>query len=334
MPTNHGIRVVVEVAGVEAEEYKVKTTMREDGVRATRCAIESISGAQLGVHVSRVGSGYGKKVVAELIVDGECTLITNSYITADPTTMDFAVQPTEDGAKRVPLLFAPMQPVAEESAVGDPGQRLVDNGALDRVGQIHVEIWTARSAPEARRHSRDQDADFDSLNTQRQAILTEKQKKSALVTHTVGYGPPIEDFVAGQPKVRRVKLIHVFVFDYLSRGTPVMLIAAHMLEVHGYIPAAPGATSASTSSAADPERDDASRELIDVKSEANPHANKRHHPNKESIRTPSVVYLDDSDDEEEESRAPRKLPVKSEPSSSSSTTKSTVITLLNSDDEE
>ncbi|KAI9189421.1 hypothetical protein H9P43_000854 [Blastocladiella emersonii ATCC 22665] len=83
--------VFVEVNGTKAEEYKVETTTRDDGVLETRCAIESIAGAPFGAHVSNVGHVY-RNVCAVLYVDGKSTLITNNFLNSTPNIMNDAIQ--------------------------------------------------------------------------------------------------------------------------------------------------------------------------------------------------------------------------------------------------
>ncbi|KAI9189409.1 hypothetical protein H9P43_000842 [Blastocladiella emersonii ATCC 22665] len=220
--------------------------------------------------------------------------------------------------KEVPLIFAPMRPVAEGSAVDEPGKTLIDNDALDGVGQIRVEVWTGYLEP--RRNT-------VVTNAHRQVVLTEKQKKAALVTHTAGYGNPTRKHTLPQNVMQKTKLVHVFIFNYLSRD---------MLEVRKYIDTpdvtATALTGSPSTARVKPER--GTTQFIDLTSlgGGDSSAHKRHRPNEGPARPTPVVYLDDSDDEET-SRAPRKLPVKAEPSSSSGNPMPAVISLLSDDDE-
>ncbi|KAI9189420.1 hypothetical protein H9P43_000853 [Blastocladiella emersonii ATCC 22665] len=305
MPIVHGLNIFIEVNGIKAEEYKVATTTRDDGVLETRCAIESISGARFGATATNFGHVY-RDVCAMLVVDGKPTLITSSFLSARPNVLDFAIN---YGSKKVPLVFAPMRPVAEDEQVDELDKTLISNDELDGVGQIRVEIWTGQQ----------QESRQTTTNNRKQVILTEKQKKAAQVTHTTSRPTMIM-----VPK----KLLHSFIFDYMSRD---------MLEVRKYIdtPDVTATTldvpSLSSASAARVKPERGTTQFIDLTGlgSGDSSAHKRRRTNEGPVGPTPVVHLDDSDDEET-SRAPRKLPVKSEPLS---TANSTVISLLSDDDD-
>ncbi|KAI9189410.1 hypothetical protein H9P43_000843 [Blastocladiella emersonii ATCC 22665] len=314
MPTIDGLQVHVEVAGAKAEDYKVDTTVRQDGVKETRCGIESVSGARFGARMSNDRTVH-QNVCGVLFVDGVSVLMTATAMNANPHMLDYAV---ESGNVKVPLIFATMTPVAEGTVVDTADKTMAGDDNLEGIGQIKVEIWSGRETVQ-----------YGNTGgvARRQLVLNEKQKKAAHITHTTGFGAPIGQYQSPGTTFIKERLVHVFYFAYMNRD---------MLEVREYIPMPAitsttlGASPSSTRAAAAVKPERGVAQVIDLSSgDGDTAANKRRRPNEGPARPTPVVYLDDSDDEEQ-SRAPRKLPVKPEPLSS---VNSAVISLLSDDDE-